>query len=1043
MTELLPGLYDRLIDGLLADSLRELDADRAGRLRSTIEQVDPAELPDRVGELIGGWAKEVVASVGPKDRAQTAVRLSQAVLAAVQAVHESPGEQKSRAVALDDRRGITEPVNRLIAVEHLDPTQQPILIEHPITPLRDTVLMTNSRDQPTVGREIKAEIDSAERIDLVLAFIRWTGIRDLLPALRRHVDAGRVLRVITTTYTGSTELRALEALVEIGAEVKVSYDTNTTRLHAKAWMFYRPTGFSTVYIGSSNLTFSAQVTGLEWNVRASQRLNPELISAFDRTFATYWADPHFEEFNAEQFQRATSVATSPNDVLTPFDIEPYPFQRQILETLQVERLKGHPHNLVVAATGTGKTIISALDYRHLRDQLSRSRLLFVAHRTEILEQSQNTFRHVLRDGSFGELWVGKHRPARWEHVFASIQSLRNSDYESLDPTQFDVVIVDEFHHSAAQSYAALLDHLRPRHLLGLTATPERTDGLDVMRWFDNRVAVELRLWDALEQGLLSPFHYFGIHDNTDLRQFKWGRGRGYNSDELTNLYTADDLWAAKVITAVQETIGNPQEMRSLAFCVSVRHAEFMAQQFKQAGLKAQAVSAETPQEVRKQALKDLQQGNLQVICAVDLFNEGVDIPNVDVVLMLRPTESATVFLQQLGRGLRRAPGKDVLTVLDFVGQQRQEFRFDLRYSRMLGRTRRELQTDIAQGFPYLPAGCSVQLDPIASKIVLDSIKNALPTSWRRRISELSELGDVSLETFLSETGLELEDVYQGGHSWSELRRAAGLSQKLPAEGEPAVSRRLGRLLHLDDQYRIDSYRSLLDRKVPPLTADLEERTRRQFEALLLTVLNPQKGMFASLDEAAADFWRHKELRKELLQVLDIEEKNIVHLHESISIMQPVPLLVHATYSLAEILTAFNARGVTKPDLPREGVYFDAATSTYLLFVTLQKTEKDYSPSTRYLDYAISDRLFHWESQAATSLLSDRGQSYINHLEQGLKILLFIRTEKRNGNGRTLPYFCAGTARYVSHESERPLQIIWQLDRPLPGNIFTEFRAAVA
>jgi len=1043
MTELPPGLYDRLIDGLLADSLGELNAGLAGRLHSTIVQVDPAELPDRVGELIGGWAQEVLASLKDEHRAETAVLLSRAVLAAVQAMTDLSGDKKSQPVALDTRRGISEPIHRLIAVEHLDPTNKPILIEQPITPLRDTVLMTNSRDQPTVGREIKAEIDSAERIDLVLAFIRWTGIRDLLPALRRHVQSGRVLRVITTTYTGSTEQRALEALVEIGAEVKVSYDTNTTRLHAKAWMFHRPTGFSTVYIGSSNLTFSAQVTGLEWNVRASQRLNPDLISAFDRTFATYWADPHFEEFDSEQFARATSVATATNDVLTPFNIEPYPFQRQILESLQVERLKGHPHNLVVAATGTGKTIISALDYRYLRSKLGRSRLLFVAHRSEILEQSQNTFRHVLRDGSFGELWVGQHRPTRWEHVFASIQSLRNSDYENLDPTQFDVVVVDEFHHSAAKSYAALLDHLRPQHLLGLTATPERTDGLDVLRWFDNRVAVELRLWDALEQGLLSPFHYFGIHDNTDLSKFKWGRGSGYDSEQLTNLYTTDDLWAAKVITAVQETVGSPQQMRALAFCVSVRHAEFMAQHFKKAGLQAQAVSAETPKDVRKQALKDLQQGNLQVLCSVDLFNEGVDIPNVDVVLMLRPTESATVFLQQLGRGLRRAPGKDVLTVLDFVGQQRKEFRFDLRYSRMLGRTRRELQTDIAQDFPYLPAGCSVQLDPIASKIVLENIKNALPTTWPRRISELKELGDVPLAEYLSETGLELEDIYRNGHTWSELRREAGLSKKLPANGEREVGRGLGRLLHIDDQDRIDSYRRLLDSKVPPFAANLDERTRRQFEALLLTVLKPKKGTYAGTDEAAVEFWKHKELRKELLQVLEIEEKNIAHLHGPLRIPQPVPLQVHASYSLAEILTGFNARGVNTPDLPREGVYFDSATATDLLFITLQKSEKDYSPTTRYLDYAISDRLFHWESQAATSALSQRGQNYIKHQARGRKILLFIRLKKRDENGRTSPYFCAGTARYVSHESERPLQITWCLEQPLPGEIFAEFRAAVA
>ena len=335
--------------------------------------------------------------------------------------------------------------------------------------------------------------------------------------LRRHTEAGKPLRVITTIYTGSTEQRALEALQDLGAEVRVSYDTSTTRLHAKAWMFHRASGFSTVYIGSSNLTFSAQVAGLEWNVRGSQRRNPELVDAFDRTFASYWADDHFEPFDPEQFEKATQRDSADAEVtLTPFQIEPYPFQRTILERLEVERRRGRPHNLVVAATGTGKTVVAALDYRRLRDTLDRSRLLFVAHRQEILKQCRTTFRHVLRNGSFGELWVGGERPAEWQHVFASIQSISANEATSIDPAQFDVVIVDEFHHAAAKSYEALLDHLTPQHLVGLTATPERTDGLDVRRWFGGRIAVELRLWDALEQGLLSPFHYFGISDGTDL-----------------------------------------------------------------------------------------------------------------------------------------------------------------------------------------------------------------------------------------------------------------------------------------------------------------------------------------------------------------------------------------------------------------------------------------------------------------------------------------------------------------------------------------------
>ncbi|MBN4047603.1 DUF3427 domain-containing protein [Acidimicrobiaceae bacterium AH-315-P05] len=1030
MGELEPGLYDQLIDQLLGERLETLDG---SRLAVDIQNVEPAELPDRIGEVMGNWARDAIASVGADKRADAAVELSRVVLYAIAGLN--PG-------AIGPERSLADPVRRLAAIEPLAPTDEAIPIRRPLTPLRDTVLMTNARGQPAVGREIEAEIDSADRIDLVLAFIRWTGIRQLLPHLRRHVEAGKPLRIITTTYTGSTELRALDALADLGGQVRVSYDTSTTRLHAKAWMFHRATGFSTVYIGSSNLTFSAQVTGLEWNVRASQRLNPDLISAFDRTFATYWADPHFEAFDPERFARATAVAEGNDSVVTPFDIEPYPFQRQILERIQVERCKGHPHNLIASATGTGKTIMAALDYRHLRTELDRARLLFVAHRSEILEQSQLMFRHVLRDGAFGELWVGSKRPSRWENVFASIQSINASEATSLDPEQFDVVIVDEFHHSAAASYEALLDHLRPKHLLGLTATPERTDGLDILRWFGDRISIELRLWDALEQGLLSPFHYFGIHDATDLSGVTWRRGKGYDVAELTNIYTGDDIWASKIVAAVRDKIGDATRMRALGFCVSIDHANFMADRFSQVGIKARAVTSATPAADRRQALTDLRDGSVQVLFTVDLFNEGVDIPAIDVVLMLRPTESATIFLQQLGRGLRRSEGKDVLTVLDFVGHQRKEFRFDLRYRRMLGRTRRELEADIQQGFPYLPAGCHLDLDEVAREIVLKNIRDALPTSWRQRLQELRELGDVSLTDYLHETGLELEDVYRNSHTWTDLRRSAGIDTTPAVEGEDRVGRGIARLLHLDDQERIDAYTQLLENERPPESSSLDERLCRQFEGLLLTLLTPRKATFSTLDEAAAALWKHDGLRNELLEMLPLLESQIVHLHRPLGVLHPVPLQVHANYTREEILAAFGASTVVKPMPLQTGVYWHEPTRTDLLFITLQKSDKHYSPTTRYLDYAISDRLFHWETQAKDSVESDRGQNYIHHQDRDRTVVLFVRTTKTDSSGRTRPYLCAGTATYVEHQSERPIQITWKLDHALPGDALISYRAAV-
>ena len=251
------------------------------------------------------------------------------------------------------------------------------------------------------------------------------------------------------------------------------------------------------------------------------------------------------------------------------------------------------------------------------------------------------------------------------------------------------------------------------------------------------------------------------------------------------------------------------------------------------------------------------------------------------------------------------------------------------------------------------------------------------------------------------------------------------------------------MLHLDDQERIDTYTLLLSEGRPPAAAALDERTRRQFEGLLLTVLNPRKGTYADLDGAAADLWRHDGLRHELLEVLPLLEDQIVHLHRPLGLLHPVPLQVHANYTREEILAAFGASAVTKPLPLQTGVYWHEPTRTDLLFITLQKADKDYSPTTRYLDYAVSEHLFHWESQAKDTVAGERGQNYIHHEARDRSVALFIRTAKKDAAGRTIPYFCAGTATYVEHQSERPIQITWNLHHPLPGDTFTTYRAAIA
>ena len=688
----------------------------------------------------------------------------------------------------------------------------------PLIPLLDTTLLTHASGEPTLWSQLQSEIESADAIDVVVAFIRRSGIRPLLDSLRRHCEAGRRLRVLTTTYTDSTERSAVDQLVDLGADVRISYDTSTTRLHAKAWVFHRESGFSTAYVGSSNLTHSAQVTGLEWNVRVSAARNPDVIAKFAAVFESYWSGGDFVPYDPTEFdsERARTGRTDagPQVILSPIELRPHPFQERLLELLELSRQRGHHRNLLVAATGTGKTVMAALDYGTLRERLPRSRLLFIAHREEILDQSLATFRYALRDASFGEKWVGGARPTRFDHVFASIQSLHAADLDALAADHFDVVIVDEFHHAAAASYQRILDHVAPVELLGLTATPERSDGLPILHWFDDRIAAELRLWDAIDQQHLSPFLYFGIHDGVDLRQIPWRRGRGYDIDALSATYTSSDAWARLVVQQVDEH-ADTSTMRALGFCVSIQHARFMADHFRRHGIAAVAIWGDSPRPEREAALRDLAAGRVRVVFSVDLFNEGVDVPDVDTILMLRPTESPTLFLQQLGRGLRKTRGKAFCTVLDFVGTHRTEFRFDRRYRALLGGSRRDIERAVQHQFPFLPAGCHMHLDAMASEIVLRSLREAIPTRWPAKVDELRSLRrdhpDIGLAEFLAESGLDLDDIYDGSKSWSDLRQDAGAPILAAGPDERTLRRAVGRLLHVDDAERLAAYRRLLAR----------------------------------------------------------------------------------------------------------------------------------------------------------------------------------------------------------------------------------------
>lgn len=1004
------------------------------------EPLRPAEAADRLSLHLGRIIRRALQDVPDASRVEAGIRFADLLIGAI-------SDAIGSGDATDDARlhAPKAPGEILRAILAHRPDGTPESIPAPLIPLLDTTLLTNAPGEPRVGQQIATEIASADRIDVVMAFIRRSGIRPLMTALGKHVGAGRPLRVLTTTYTGSTEARALEQLNDLGADVRVSYDTTTTRLHAKAWLFHRDSGYSTAYIGSSNLTHSAQVTGLEWNVRASAARNPDVIDKVGAVFDSYWESPDFRPYDPTAFERATRGDDKLRTVLlSAVELRPEPFQERLLELIEVSRSRGHHRNLLVSATGTGKTVMAALDYVRLRDRLPRARLLFVAHRKEILEQTLHTFRYALRDQAFGELWVDGRRPTGFDFVFASIQSIAAAGLEHLAPAHFDVVIIDEFHHAAAKSYAGLLDHLKPVELLGLTATPERADGLPILHWFGDRIAAELRVWDAIDQHRLVPFLYFGIHDGLDLREVPWRRGRGYDVDGLTHVMTADESWARLVLKKLIDHVDDVDRIRCLGFCVSVDHARFMARVFTDCGVPATAVSGSTSADDRRQALDDLRAGRVKVLFSVDLFNEGVDLPTVDTLLLLRPTDSATLFLQQLGRGLRKSTGKTECTVLDFVGQHRREFRFDRRLRALLGGTRKDVRKAVESGFPFLPAGCHMEFDPVASEVVLRSLRESLPSTFKQRAAELAQVaattdtGDVDLATFLDESGLELDDVYASNRCWSDLRQEAGLPTFEPGADERVLRRACGRLLHVDDDYRLDTYARVLASATPPDLSSLPRSDVRALRGLLGSLFTSVAKKSDDLQSGLTRLWSHPQVRAELRALVSALAPNVTHVHHRIASRPDLPLRIHARYTRQEILAAFDIGSGLKIMSWQTGVFWAKEQNADLFAFTLDKTSGSFSPTTRYSDYAIDRQLIHWESQSQTRADSPTGVRYQTHESLGSDVMLFARLRASDR-----AFWFLGPATYVSHRSECPMAIRWRLHCPLPGDLFASFAAAVA
>lgn len=1036
-TNISTGVYEQIINRLFLLKLNKVDAERFYIGKKLISKDDAVHILSKyLQHLIE------VAFIGtPED--QDVDKYIEFVNSVIRTLGKEFNVDDTDLDLVDAQKSILTAVIDRTNCEYPD-IEKHLRAITPVTSLSRSALFFGGRGPADMESELNKEILCADEICWVVSFIKTSGLNLLWNSLKKFTSEGKCLRIITTTYTGATDYDAIVRLATLpNTEIKISYDGTQDRLHAKSYIFIRNSGFHTAYIGSSNLSSYALKDGKEWNFKATQFELPQVIENVRNSFESYWCDDTFECFvpgvSDERLKKALGIDwETPLLDFSALDLmRAKDYQQEILEKLDVERnVHGHFRNLVVAATGTGKTVIAAFDFKRYREAHPDCHFLFIAHRQEILHQAMQTFRIVLDDPNFGSIWDGNNEPSNYQHVFASKDTLRNRvDTLQLRADYYDYMVVDEVHHIVAPTYVKLMTCFKPQILLGLTATPERTNEQeDITVFFDGHISAEIRLPAALNAGLLAPFYYYGIPDNVNLSEVKWS-GHGYDIAELSRIYTQNDYRTGLILRKMQEYIGNNQlhKVRALCFCVDKNHAKFMNAKFTLAGLKTDVLTSDDDDRHRNIVKKRLQAGTINYLFVVDLFNEGVDIPEIDTILFLRPTESATVFLQQFGRGLRLHKEKDHLTVLDFVGHSRAEFSYKERFEALIGRHSQNIKDEIEGGFANAPFGCKIILEEKAKEEIIANIEGYLRSLNKGRIiKEIAAYYKLakaafSLKGFLTYSHVPFHKVY-GSMTWGELCQLAGVCKDVSVHAAQIKYAVKKKWLATDSFSYFKQLLRFADSGFKCDTTKFTELEQR-YAVMLYYDLYDKAGNYTSIAQMFNDLASDALFVQEFKEVVEyLKDKCVSPEKEDNSVYKNWnPLRLHGVYTKAQIQAALGLSTLARKSPSREGVERLKDIKLEAMYVDIIKKREEGS-MTAYKDYAQNREFFHWETQNRVSEGSREAEAYRNGENN---MLLFVRQQVEHPDfGCRMGFTYLGQVTMNSIEGSKPMQIVWHLNTPM-------------